>query len=104
MRKFKRIQDIPVRTSGCHEPSQFLQEIRKKCRRLNILSLVCLCLNTAALHFSGEILAKINVHCPVFDYVPPELITLFISNIGGNAPSYIYRLMSELYHPDDYEL
>ncbi|NWU47938.1 EI2BB factor, partial [Dromas ardeola] len=52
----------------------------------------------------GEILAKINVHCPVFDYVPPELITLFISNIGGNAPSYIYRLMSELYHPDDYEL
>uniref|UniRef100_U3JV10 Translation initiation factor eIF2B subunit beta n=2 Tax=Ficedula albicollis TaxID=59894 RepID=U3JV10_FICAL len=52
----------------------------------------------------GEILSKINVHCPVFDYVPPELITLFISNIGGNAPSYIYRLMSELYHPDDYEL
>ncbi|XP_025057521.1 translation initiation factor eIF-2B subunit beta [Alligator sinensis] len=52
----------------------------------------------------GEILAKINVHCPVFDYVPPELITLFISNIGGNAPSYIYRLMSELYHPDDHEL
>lgn len=72
------------------------------CRRLNILSLVCLCLNTAALFFSGEILAKTNVHCPVFDYVPPELITLFISNIGGNAPSYIYRLMSELYHPDDY--
>ncbi|XP_074812062.1 translation initiation factor eIF2B subunit beta isoform X3 [Natator depressus] len=52
----------------------------------------------------GEILSKINVHCPVFDYVPPELITLFISNIGGNAPSYIYRLMSELYHPDDHEL
>jgi translation initiation factor eIF-2B subunit beta len=38
----------------------------------------------------------------VFDYVPPELITLFISNIGGNAPSYIYRLMSELYHPEDH--
>uniref|UniRef100_A0A8B9UTY4 Translation initiation factor eIF2B subunit beta n=1 Tax=Anas zonorhyncha TaxID=75864 RepID=A0A8B9UTY4_9AVES len=68
-----------------------------------LLSFCCLS-NPAALHFSGEILAKINVHCPVFDYVPPELITLFISNIGGNAPSYIYRLMSELYHPDDYEL
>uniref|UniRef100_A0A3B3RF93 Translation initiation factor eIF2B subunit beta n=1 Tax=Paramormyrops kingsleyae TaxID=1676925 RepID=A0A3B3RF93_9TELE len=52
----------------------------------------------------GEILSKVNVHCPVFDYVPPELITLFISNIGGNAPSYIYRLMSELYHPEDHEL
>lgn len=23
---------------------------------------------------------------------------------GGNAPSYVYRLLSELYHPDDYEL
>ncbi|KAL4613165.1 translation initiation factor eIF-2B subunit beta [Arapaima gigas] len=52
----------------------------------------------------GEILSEVNVHCPVFDYVPPELITLFISNIGGNAPSYIYRLMSELYHPEDHEL
>ncbi|XP_005343419.1 translation initiation factor eIF-2B subunit beta [Microtus ochrogaster] len=52
----------------------------------------------------GDILEKVNVHCPVFDYVPPELITLFISNIGGNAPSYIYRLMSELYHPDDHVL
>ncbi|XP_044540906.1 translation initiation factor eIF-2B subunit beta-like [Gracilinanus agilis] len=52
----------------------------------------------------GDILEKVNVHCPVFDYVPPELITLFISNIGGNAPSYIYRLMSELYHPDDHIL
>uniref|UniRef100_A0AAZ1X0Q5 Translation initiation factor eIF2B subunit beta n=1 Tax=Oreochromis aureus TaxID=47969 RepID=A0AAZ1X0Q5_OREAU len=52
----------------------------------------------------GEILSKVNVHCPVFDYVLPELITLFISNIGGHAPSYIYRLMSELYHPEDHEL
>ncbi|XP_036592338.1 translation initiation factor eIF-2B subunit beta isoform X2 [Trichosurus vulpecula] len=52
----------------------------------------------------GDILEKVSVHCPVFDYVPPELITLFISNIGGNAPSYIYRLMSELYHPDDHIL
>ncbi|CAB1342553.1 unnamed protein product, partial [Coregonus sp. 'balchen'] len=42
---------------------------------------------------SPQILSKVNVHCPVFDYVPPELITLFISNIGGNAPSYIYRLI-----------
>uniref|UniRef100_A0A673W3Y7 Translation initiation factor eIF2B subunit beta n=1 Tax=Salmo trutta TaxID=8032 RepID=A0A673W3Y7_SALTR len=53
---------------------------------------------------AGEILSKVNVHCPVFDYVPPELITLFISNIGGNAPSYTYRLMSELYHPEDHKL
>ncbi|GAB0091420.1 translation initiation factor eIF-2B subunit beta [Sergentomyia squamirostris] len=47
-----------------------------------------------------------NVRCynPVFDYVPPEFVTLFISNLGGNAPSYVYRLLSELYHPEDYTL
>ncbi|XP_072284253.1 translation initiation factor eIF2B subunit beta [Pyxicephalus adspersus] len=52
----------------------------------------------------GEILSKVSAHCPIFDHVPAELITLFITNIGGNAPSYIYRLMSELYHPADHEL
>lgn len=51
----------------------------------------------------GEILSKVIVPNPVFDYVPPELVTLFISNIGGNAPSYVYRLLSELYHPDDHD-
>ena len=49
-------------------------------------------------------LSQIKRYCPVFDYVPPELVTLFISNTGGHAPSYVYRLLSELYHPDDYEL
>ncbi|XP_013788328.1 translation initiation factor eIF-2B subunit beta-like [Limulus polyphemus] len=52
----------------------------------------------------GEVFGKAQIINPVFDYVPPELVTLFISNIGGNAPSYMYRLLSELYHPDDYEL
>ncbi|XP_014207475.1 translation initiation factor eIF-2B subunit beta [Copidosoma floridanum] len=50
------------------------------------------------------LLEKCQSHNPVFDYVPPNLVTLFISNNGGNAPSYIYRFISELYHPDDYEL
>nr|XP_039253962.1 LOW QUALITY PROTEIN: translation initiation factor eIF-2B subunit beta-like [Styela clava] len=49
-------------------------------------------------------LCGVQVYSPMFDYVPPELVTLFISNIGGNAPSYMYRLLSELYHPDDHEL
>lgn len=49
-------------------------------------------------------LAGVQVYSPTFDYVPPDLVTLFISNIGGNAPSYMYRLLSELYHPDDHEI
>jgi len=53
---------------------------------------------------TGEILSHVELVNPVFDYVPPELVTLYISNIGGNAPSYVYRLLSELYHPDDQDL
>ncbi|KAJ8914581.1 hypothetical protein NQ315_017286 [Exocentrus adspersus] len=52
----------------------------------------------------GQLLNKIEVYNPVFDYVPPELVTLFISHQGGNAPSYVYRLLSELYHQDDYDM
>ena len=48
--------------------------------------------------------AGVSCIYPLFDYVPPELINLIISNIGGNAPSYVYRLLSEYYHEDDYEL
>lgn len=37
-----------------------------------------------------------------FDYVPPDLITLFVSNMGGNSPSYVYQLLEELYSKSDY--
>lgn len=52
----------------------------------------------------GEVIAKAHICNPIFDYVPPELVTLFITNIGGNAPSYVYRLLTELYNPDDHDL
>lgn len=51
-----------------------------------------------------SLMERIHAYNPVYDYVPPDLVTLFICNTGGNAPSYVYRLLSELYHPDDYEL
>lgn len=38
----------------------------------------------------------------IFDYVPPELVTLFVSNNGGNSPSYVYQLLNELYCKLDY--
>lgn len=48
-----------------------------------------------------DLIDKVQVFNPEYDYVPPELVSLFISNTGGHPPSYIYRLLSELYHPDD---
>ncbi|THG16036.1 hypothetical protein TEA_028935 [Camellia sinensis var. sinensis] len=38
---------------------------------------------------------------PAFDYVPPELISLFITDIGGHNPSYIHRLIADYYSADD---
>eukprot|EP01116_Phalansterium_solitarium_P023751 TRINITY_DN848_c0_g1_i1.p1 TRINITY_DN848_c0_g1~~TRINITY_DN848_c0_g1_i1.p1 ORF type:complete len:369 (-),score=151.58 TRINITY_DN848_c0_g1_i1:244-1350(-) len=43
----------------------------------------------------------INVVNPAYDYIPPELVTLYVTNFGGHNPSYIYRLLAQDYSPDD---
>ncbi|XP_057807839.1 uncharacterized protein LOC131022401 [Salvia miltiorrhiza] len=43
----------------------------------------------------------IHVVNPAFDYVPPDLVSLFITDTGGHNPSYIYRLIADFYSPDD---
>ncbi|CAM0956981.1 unnamed protein product [Alopecurus aequalis] len=43
----------------------------------------------------------LNVVNPTFDYVPPKLVSLFVTDTGGHSPSYIYRLISEYYSADD---
>lgn len=43
----------------------------------------------------------LNVVNPAFDYVPPELVSLFVTEIGGYHPSYIYRLISDYYSSED---
>jgi len=40
-----------------------------------------------------------QIYNPLFDYVPPELISTFVFNIGSHAPSYIYRLLQDTYPP-----
>lgn len=53
---------------------------------------------------NGRMASNLHTFCPLFEYVPPDLVSLFISNTSGYSPSYVYRLLSELYHPEDYEL
>ncbi|EDR29317.1 translation initiation factor eIF-2B subunit alpha, putative [Entamoeba dispar SAW760] len=36
-----------------------------------------------------------------FDYIQPDWINLFITNEKGVSPSYIYRLVAQLYNPED---
>jgi translation initiation factor eIF-2B subunit beta len=53
----------------------------------------------------GEDAASLlTVANPAFDYVEPRLVSLFITNIGGHNPAYIYRLLAEYYTPQDYTL
>ena len=58
---------------------------------------ICICIH---IHVSRHS----QVPNPARDYVPPELVSLFITNIGGNHASYIYRLLSEYYHQEDYHI
>jgi len=51
-----------------------------------------------------EGLQGVHAPNPAFDLVPPELVSLLVTNIGGNHPSYIYRLLSEYYHQEDHNL
>eukprot|EP00160_Parvularia_atlantis_P005495 Unigene14735_Nuclearia_a/m.44308 Unigene14735_Nuclearia_a/g.44308 ORF Unigene14735_Nuclearia_a/g.44308 Unigene14735_Nuclearia_a/m.44308 type:complete len:368 (+) Unigene14735_Nuclearia_a:3-1106(+) len=56
----------------------------------------------AALPFDdAEFTEKVSVSVPFFDYIPPELVSLFVTNIAGHPPSYIYRLLSEQYNAED---
>eukprot|EP00727_Mastigamoeba_balamuthi_P011594 m51a1_g7057 putative translation initiation factor eif-2b subunit beta (375) ;mRNA; r:165523-167180 len=42
-----------------------------------------------------------EIENPSFDYIPPELVSLFLTNDGRHTPSFLYRMLAEYYHPDD---
>jgi translation initiation factor eIF-2B subunit beta len=46
----------------------------------------------------------LEVHNPAYDYIPPNLVSLFVTDTGGYTPSYVYRLLSEYYSREDYVL
>ncbi|KAF8637339.1 hypothetical protein AX17_002840 [Amanita inopinata Kibby_2008] len=52
----------------------------------------------------GDLVDKVDVVNPNYDYVRPELIDAFITNDGDHPPSSIYRLLKETYDDEDNEL
>ena len=46
----------------------------------------------------------VEVHNPRYDYIPPHLISLFVTDTGGYTPAYVYRLLAEYYSREDYSL
>jgi translation initiation factor eIF-2B subunit beta len=53
--------------------------------------------------YKGD-LRNIRFNTPAYDYVPPECITIYITNDGSQNPAYIYRSFAELYSQEDYFL
>ena len=50
---------------------------------------------------SSSIVENAEVVTNAFDYLPPHLVDVFITNVGEHPPSYVYRLVKENYHLDD---
>ena len=55
------------------------------------------------LKYEGDI-SGIQFNNPSLDYVPPELITMYVTNIGIINPLYLYRLFTDMYDQEDYEI
>lgn len=45
----------------------------------------------------GADTVNVEVSNPCYDYVPPHLVSLFVTDTGGYTPSYVYRLLAEYY-------
>eukprot|EP00250_Pteridium_aquilinum_P015954 c22857_g2_i2 orf=281-1489(-) len=80
-----------------HNPSVLVNEMKSPSQVLDFEEM---------LEYVDEGLGGPSLHAtnPSFDYIPPELVSLFITDMGGHNPSYIYRLVAEYYSPEDYVL
>jgi translation initiation factor eIF-2B subunit beta len=45
---------------------------------------------------------RVDFFNPLHDYIQPQHINLYVTNVGSFQPSYVYRLLSEYYHQDDW--
>lgn len=46
---------------------------------------------------NGALVENLEIDNPVYDYVPPDLVDLYITNLGAHAPSYLYRIVADHY-------
>ncbi|CAG7878175.1 unnamed protein product [Brassica rapa] len=79
-----------------HNPEVLLNELRSPSELLDFGEFSdCLDFGTGS---GSPLLQVVN---PTFDYVPPSLVSLFITDTGGHNPSYMYRLIADYYSADD---
>lgn len=49
----------------------------------------------------GELVETVEVENPIFDFIGPECVDMYVTNLGGHAPSYLYRVIRDQYRDDD---
>ncbi|GKY95593.1 hypothetical protein MPSEU_000520600 [Mayamaea pseudoterrestris] len=49
-----------------------------------------------------KLMADVEYIAPLHDYIKPEHISVYVTNMGTFQPSFIYRLLAEYYHADDW--
>jgi translation initiation factor eIF-2B subunit beta len=49
----------------------------------------------------GELVEKVEVENPIYDFVGPECVDMYVTNLGGHAPSYLYRIVRDQYRDED---
>ncbi|KAI5360282.1 Putative nagB/RpiA transferase, initiation factor 2B-like protein [Septoria linicola] len=52
----------------------------------------------------GEFMHKVDVVNPIFDHVSADCVDLYITNLGGHAPSFLYRIVADHYRVEDIDL
>lgn len=52
----------------------------------------------------SDLVGKCEVTNPLYDYVIPEHIDIYITNIGGFSPNFIYRIILDNYYTEDVDL
>lgn len=52
----------------------------------------------------SDVVGKCEVTNPLYDYVVPEHIDIYITNIGGFSPNFIYRIIFDNYSNEDVDL
>lgn len=52
----------------------------------------------------GEFMDKVDIANPVYDWVEADNVDLYITNLGGCAPSFLYRIVADHYRAEDIEL
>lgn len=57
--------------------------------------------STVIPYYEQDLVHSVEVANPTLDYVPPELVNLYITNLGPCAPSYLYRVIADHYKPED---